>query len=121
MSSRHEAGICSIPLFSFQSPKVKAFGPVVSHRACALRNCRSGGIYDAVLPDPIPNSEVKRVRANDSLAHASAKVGSCPLCKNSPNGEFLLLWPCGIMGRVQKWRKSYACAGYNYRIPRRTI
>ncbi len=60
---------------------VKAFGPVVSSSACALRNCRSGGIYAAVLPDPIPNSEVKRSGADDSLVHASAKVGSCPLTK----------------------------------------
>ena len=74
----------SIPLFSFQSPNsINAFGPVVSFSACVIRSYRSGGIYDAVLPDPFPNSEVKRVRANDSLAHASAKVGSCPLIKNS--------------------------------------
>lgn len=38
-----------------------------------------GGIYDAVRPDPFPNSVVKRVRADDSLVHASAKVGSCRL------------------------------------------
>jgi bifunctional UDP-N-acetylglucosamine pyrophosphorylase / glucosamine-1-phosphate N-acetyltransferase len=37
-----------------------------------------GGMYAAELPDPIPNSEVKRGRADDSLVHASAKVGSCP-------------------------------------------
>lgn len=35
-------------------------------------------MYAAELPDPISNSEVKRGRADDSLAHASAKVGSCP-------------------------------------------
>jgi hypothetical protein len=35
-------------------------------------------MYAAELPDPFPNSEVKRGRADDSLAHASAKVGSCP-------------------------------------------
>ena len=41
------------------------------------------------LPDPIPNSEVKRCRADDSLAHASAKVGSCPYMeKLSFTGEF---------------------------------
>lgn len=39
---------------------------------------RLGGMYAAELPDPFPNSEVKRGRADDSLAHASAKVGSCP-------------------------------------------
>jgi hypothetical protein len=38
-----------------------------------------GGIYGWVRPDPFPNSEVKTACANDSLAHASAKVGSCPL------------------------------------------
>ena len=35
-------------------------------------------MYAAELPDPFPNSEVKRGRADDSLVHASAKVGSCP-------------------------------------------
>lgn len=40
-----------------------------------------GGIYGTELPDPFPNSEVKRARADDSLVHASAKVGSCPYNK----------------------------------------
>lgn len=48
-------------------------------------NLKPGGIYGAVLPDPFSNSEVKRSRADDSPAHAGAKVGSCPLSKNSPN------------------------------------
>lgn len=39
---------------------------------------RLGGMYAVALPDPISNSEVKRGRADDSLVHASAKVGSCP-------------------------------------------
>ncbi len=52
----------------------------------------SGGIYGAVRPDPIPNSAVKRIRADDSLAHASAKVGSCRLIKKiRANGSFLFL------------------------------
>ena len=43
-----------------------------------------GGMYGAVLPDPIPNSEVKRARADDSTAHAVAKVGSCPFMIDLP-------------------------------------
>ncbi len=35
-------------------------------------------MYAAELPDPFPNSEVKRGRADDSLSDLSAKVGSCP-------------------------------------------
>lgn len=46
-------------------------------------------MYAAELPDPFPNSEVKRGRADDSLVHASAKVGSCPfMLKLSFTGEF---------------------------------
>ena len=57
----------------------------------------SGGIYGRALPDPIPNSEVKTVRANDSPTHVGAKVGSRPLIKNPPlKGGFfyvkLYLW-----------------------------
>ncbi len=44
-----------------------------------------------VIPDPIPNSEVKHARANDTLAHASGKVGGCPFMTNSSikRGVFL--------------------------------
>lgn len=41
-----------------------------------------GDIYGGVRPDPIPNSEVKTVRADDTTAHAAGKVGSCPLMKD---------------------------------------
>lgn len=52
---------------------------------------RLGGMYAAELPDPISNSEVKRGRADDSLVHASAKVGSCPFNKKtSLTGVFLI-------------------------------
>ncbi len=61
------------------------------------RRYRLGGMYAAELPDPISNSEVKRGRADDSLVHASAKVGSCPfMLKLSPKGEFFRY------GEVQK-------------------
>ena len=43
-----------------------------------------GGISSRARPDPIPNSEVKTAWANDSLAHASAKVGSCPIMISPP-------------------------------------
>lgn len=44
-----------------------------------FREYELGGLYGSVLPDPIPNSEVKGARADDTLAFASGKVGSCPL------------------------------------------
>lgn len=48
-------------------------------------------MYAAELPDPFPNSEVKRGRADDSLVHASAKVGSCPFIKKpSQKGGFFI-------------------------------
>jgi hypothetical protein len=43
-----------------------------------------GGSYGMERPDLFPNSAVKHARADDSLAHASAKVGSCPLNKTLP-------------------------------------
>ncbi len=43
-----------------------------------------GDLYGVVLPDPFPNSEVKHARADDTLAHASGKVGSCPLYEKPP-------------------------------------
>jgi hypothetical protein len=39
-------------------------------------------MYGVAQPDPIPNSVVKRTRADDSLALGLAKVGSCPFTKN---------------------------------------
>ena len=56
----------------------------MSVNLCPCRGQRLGGIYGTELPDPIPNSEVKRVCADDSLVHASAKVGSCPYNKTTP-------------------------------------
>lgn len=51
-----------------------------------------GGIYGLVRPDPIPNSEVKLARADDSPTHVGAKVGSCPFMLNlSYKGEVFLL------------------------------
>lgn len=46
-----------------------------------LRKLTLGGIYGGARPDPIPNSAVKTARANDTLVHASGKVGNCPLYK----------------------------------------
>lgn len=45
-----------------------------------------------VLPDPIPNSEVKHAWADDTLAYASRKVGSCPLIRDpsKSDGSFYL-------------------------------
>lgn len=49
-------------------------------------------MYAAELPDPFPNSEVKRGRADDSLSSLSAKVGSCPLYKKAvPKGRLFCL------------------------------
>ena len=80
--------VFKVPLRSFSEGGSDAFGlsvPQLSFpRRRESRNSWPGGIYAAVLPDPISNSEVKRGCANDSPAHAGAKVGSCPLTKNSP-------------------------------------
>ena len=46
-----------------------------------------GGISGVVLPDPIPNSEVKRAWADDSYGFYLAKVGSCPLIKDLSKTE----------------------------------
>lgn len=57
----------------------------------------SGDIYGVVLPDPIPNSEVKHARADDSTAHAAAKVGSCPLVLKPPlQGGFFIVFKYGV-------------------------
>lgn len=48
-------------------------------------------MYATELPDPFPNSEVKRGRADDSLAFASAKVGSCPFIKKTSLKEVFLV------------------------------
>ena len=50
-----------------------------------------GGIYAVELPDPFSNSEVKRGCADDSLVHASAKVGSCPYTKKTSLKEVFLI------------------------------
>ena len=36
-------------------------------------------------PDPIPNSEVKPLSADDSVAVCHAKVGNCQALKTKPN------------------------------------
>lgn len=46
-------------------------------------------MYGAVLPDPIPNSEVKRVCADDTPRFLGGKVGSCPFMETlSTRGVF---------------------------------
>ena len=61
------------------SPKTSLIISGVSMKVFKYLKIFMGGIYGWVRPDPFPNSEVKTACANDSLAHASAKVGSCPL------------------------------------------
>ena len=57
-----------------------------------------GGIYGAVRPDPFPNSEVKRARADDSSAYAGAKVGSRRLMlgPSQKDGLFVPIYNFGI-------------------------
>ncbi len=57
-----------------------------------------------VIPDPIPNSEVKHAWANDSPTHVGAKVGGCPLINTSPfGGVFILtfLFICVIINVIK--------------------
>lgn len=56
-------------------------------------------MYAAELPDPFPNSAVKRGRADDSLVHASAKVGSRPFDKKTSLKEVFLFWHKGHFKR----------------------
>ena len=58
--------------------KCESFDYFVSKRKHAIKN-DDGGIYGAVLPDPIPNSELKSARADDTAMHVVGKVGSRPL------------------------------------------
>ncbi len=57
-----------------------------------------GGISSAALPDPIPNSEVKRARANDSHTHVCAKVGGCLIYKKLSSKArvfyYVIIKPC---------------------------
>ncbi len=55
-------------------------------------NVFQGGISSVVLPDPIPNSEVKRAWADDSPTHVGAKVGSCPFMINPPSPGGFFFW-----------------------------
>ena len=49
-----------------------------SNREHEIKGDEEGGISSVVLPDPIPNSEVKHAWADDTLTHVRGKVGSCP-------------------------------------------
>lgn len=54
-----------------------------------------GGHSVLVPPDPIPNSEVKRLSADDSVGFPHAKVGHCQVLFQTPDpkrsGVFLCL------------------------------
>ena len=49
-----------------------------------LSNSLPGGYSERVPPDPIPNSEVKTLCADDSVAASHAKVGHCQALKQNP-------------------------------------
>ncbi len=51
-----------------------------------------GSHSDTVPPDPIPNSEVKRISADGSVGFPHVRVGHCqvPTKKNPPNGGFFV-------------------------------
>ena len=46
-----------------------------------------GGISEWVPPDPIPNSEVKLLSADDSVGFLHVKVGHCQAFIQNPVGE----------------------------------
>ena len=48
----------------------------------------SGSHRDMEPPDPIPNSEVKRVIADDSVGFPHAKVGHCQVEPQKPRYSF---------------------------------
>ena len=65
----------------------------------------AGDLSSVVLPDPIPNSEVKHAWADDSPGHPGAKVGSCPLVISPSYTEglfFLYFFNWGIMKLIYK-------------------
>ena len=52
---------------------------------------QSGGHGTVAPPVPIPNTEVKRCCADDSMTKGHAKVGHCQILNPSPQGEGFFL------------------------------
>ncbi len=62
-----------------------------------VTNSLPGGHSVLVPPDPISNSEVKRLCADDSVGSPHAKVGHCQASNQNPGsamsrGFFFVLW-----------------------------
>ena len=61
-------------------------------------------------PDPIPNSEVKRFSADDSLGSPHAKVGHCQVLNDKPQpfgwGFFIFRFSL-YEGNGQNWQQLY--------------
>ena len=70
---------CGLAYFNFTSKKVRfegsAFSNVANLFSPRLTAFRAGGHREAVIPVPIPNTEVKRLIAEGSAGPARARVG----------------------------------------------
>ena len=70
---------------------------LLNSRTAAQQNSLPGGNRALEPPDPIPNSEVKRCIADDSVGLPHVKVGHCqalnyqPLIEHSVRGFLLFL------------------------------
>ena len=53
-----------------------------------LQASLSGGNRELVPPDPIPNSEVKRLIADDSVGSPHVKVGHCQTLIQKPRSPY---------------------------------
>src|SRR6185295_1601550 len=88
-------------------------------RAC--RNSSPGGNSEWEPPDPIPNSEVKTLRADGSVPFGHARVGHCQaLSRKAPEversqGLFSFLMPASLSRGASDWprrghRATLACS-----------
>ncbi len=68
---------------------------MMQHNHDALINGLPGGHSEWEPPDPIPNSEVKLLSADDSVGSPHVKVGHCQASISTPSrflvGVFLLI------------------------------
>jgi hypothetical protein len=59
-------------------------GTAGARAPAGLSKSLPGGYSEWEPPDPIPNSEVKTLCADDSVAASHAKVGHCQALKQNP-------------------------------------
>ena len=79
----------------------------------ALQNSLPGGISKWEPPDPIPNSEVKLLSADDSVGFPHVKVGHCQAFNKETPGpcdRVFFVWISGLMCWLIK--ADYSAVGY---------